>query len=108
MSSLSCLAFLESVADAVEGLDHFEIRLDHLELLAQPLDVAVDGAIVNIHLIVISRIHQSIAALDDTRSGRQRLENKKLRDRQGHRGIVPSAGMTLRIHLQPAAFENLG
>ena len=52
MSSLSRLAFLKSVADAVEGLDHFEIRLDHLELFAQPLDVAVDGAVVDVNPIV--------------------------------------------------------
>src|ERR1700729_915539 len=108
MSWLSRLAFLKSVADAVEGLDHFEIRLDHLELFAQPLDVAVDGAVVDIHLIVVSRIHQSVAALDYARPGRQRLQNKELRDRQGHRRIVPSASMALGIHLQSAALENLG
>jgi hypothetical protein len=71
----SRLLFLESVADAVQGLDHFKIRLDHLELFAQPLDVALDGAVVDIHLIVVSRIHQSVAALDYARPGRQRLQN---------------------------------
>src|SRR5579864_1989170 len=38
--------FLEAVADAVEGLDHLEILVDGLELLAQPLDVAVDGTVI--------------------------------------------------------------
>src|SRR5271170_1561757 len=66
----SRLPFLEAVADAVEGLDHFEIRLDHLELLPQPLDMAVDGAIIDVDLIVVSRVHESVAALDHPRPGR--------------------------------------
>src|SRR5262249_20826389 len=43
--------FLETVADAVERLDHVEVVIGRLELLAQPLDVAVDGAVVDVHLI---------------------------------------------------------
>src|SRR6478736_5162580 len=35
-------AFLEAVTDAIERLDHVEIVVGRLELLAQPLDVAVD------------------------------------------------------------------
>src|SRR3954449_4339048 len=58
--------FLEAVADAVEGFDHFEIVIHDLELLAQPLDVAVDGAIVDIDLIVIGSVHQRIAAFHDS------------------------------------------
>src|SRR5258708_10154666 len=50
--------FLEAVANAVKGFDHLEIVVDDLEFLAQPLDVAVDGAIVDIDLIVIGRVHQ--------------------------------------------------
>ena len=34
-----------------------------LELLAQPLDVAVDGAVVDIDLVVIGGVHQRVAAL---------------------------------------------
>src|SRR6266550_3285583 len=56
-------AFLETVADAVKRLDHVEIVIGSLELLAQPLDVAVDGAVVDIDLIVIGRIHQRVPAL---------------------------------------------
>src|SRR5438105_15595638 len=48
--------FLEAVADAVERLDHLELVVDHLELLAQPLDVAVDGAVVDIELVVLWRV----------------------------------------------------
>src|SRR6185437_16737001 len=60
---------LETIADAVQCLDHLEIVVDHLELLAQTLDVAVDGAIVDIDLIVIGRIHQRVAAFDDAGAG---------------------------------------
>src|ERR1700735_4301576 len=54
--------FLEAVADAVQGFDHLEIVVHDLELLAQPFDVAVDSAIVDIDLIVIGGIHQGVAA----------------------------------------------
>src|SRR6266540_2825285 len=54
--------FVEAVAHTVQGFDHLEIVVHDLELLAQPLDVAVDGAIVDIDLIVIGGVHQCIAA----------------------------------------------
>ena len=50
--------FLELIADAVECLDHFEIGFDRLEFLSQSLDVAVDGAVVDIDVIAIGRVHQ--------------------------------------------------
>src|SRR3954464_2378417 len=53
--------FLEAISDAIEGFDHLELVVDLLELLSQPLDVAVDRPVVDIHLIVIGRIHQGIA-----------------------------------------------
>src|SRR5436305_7151880 len=56
-------AFLEAVADAVERLDHVEVIVGLLELLAQALDVAVNGAVVDIDLVVIGRIHQRVAPL---------------------------------------------
>src|SRR5690606_32304271 len=43
----------ESVPDPVERLDHVEVVVDLLELLAQPLDMAVDGAIVHVDLIIV-------------------------------------------------------
>ena len=41
-----------------------------LNFLRRPLDVAVDRAVVDIGLIVVSRIHQRIAALDHARPAR--------------------------------------
>ncbi len=43
-----------AVADAVQRLDGVEIVGHDFELLAQPLDVAVDGAVIDIDLIVVS------------------------------------------------------
>src|SRR5216684_7398458 len=90
--------FLEAVADAVQGFDHLEIVVHDLELLAQPLDVAVDGAIVDIDLVVIGRVHQGVAAFHDAGAGGQRLQDQKFRHGQRHRLVLPGAGMTLRIH----------
>src|SRR3954451_11830701 len=63
--------FLEAVADAVKRLDHVEAVVCHLELLAQTFDVAVDGAVVDIDLIVIGRVHQRIAAFHDAGPARE-------------------------------------
>src|SRR3954449_3448524 len=73
-------AFLEAVADAVEGLDHVEGVVDDLELLAQALDVAVDGTVVDIDLVVIGRVHEGVAALDDARALGERLQDQELGD----------------------------
>src|SRR5215475_11318857 len=42
--------FLEAIPHAVERFDHLEIIVHDLEFLAQPFDVAVDGAVVDIDL----------------------------------------------------------
>src|SRR5262245_19917624 len=65
-------SLLKAVADAVERLDHVEIVVHLLELLAQPLDVAVDRPVIHVDLIVIGRVHEGIARLDDARSGGER------------------------------------
>src|SRR6478672_11809416 len=54
---------LEAIADAVQRFDHVEVVVDRLELLAQPLDVAVDGAVVDVDLVVVGSVHQCIPAL---------------------------------------------
>ena len=45
--------FFETIANAVKRLDHIELDVVFPELYAQPLDVAVDGPVVHILLIVI-------------------------------------------------------
>src|SRR5688500_16767362 len=56
--------FLEPIADTVESFDGFEVIVNLFELLAKTLDVAIDGAVVDIHLIVVGGVHQSIAAFN--------------------------------------------
>src|SRR5271163_3360499 len=87
--SRSRASFLKTIADAVQRLDHIEVVVACLELLAQPLDVAVDGAVVDIDLIVISRVHQGVAALHHAGAARQRVQDQKLGDGERHRLILP-------------------
>ena len=47
----------EAVTDAIECLNHVEGLIHRLQLPAQPLDVAVDGPLVNENLVVTSRVH---------------------------------------------------
>ena len=78
------------------------------ELLAHPLDVAVDGAVVDIDLIVVGRIHQVVAALHEAGPLGQRLQQQELGDRQLHRPAVPQAVVTRRVEGQLAALQRLG
>jgi hypothetical protein len=55
--------FLEKIADAVKRLDHIELDVARLELPPQPLDVRIDSSVIHVHLSVIGRIHQFVAAL---------------------------------------------
>src|SRR5882757_6326244 len=64
-----------AVSDAIQRLDLGELAVDHLELLAQPLDVAVDRPVVDIDVLAIGRVHQLVATLDVTLAGRQRFED---------------------------------
>jgi hypothetical protein len=95
------------LSHSVQRFDHVEIVVGLLELLAQPLDVAVDGAVVDIDLVVIGRIHQRIPALDHARARRQRLQDQELGDGERHRLVLPRAGMAFRVHPQEPAFEHL-
>src|SRR3954464_1946535 len=102
------LHLLEPIADAIERFDHVEVVVGPLELLAQALDVAVDGAVVDVDLVVVGGIHQRIAALDHAGPARERLQDKELGDRQRDRLVLPRAGMALRVHAQQAALQHLG
>src|SRR3546814_8915241 len=65
LSDRSSLFLRETVADAIEGFYRLETGVHHPKLLAQPLDVAVDRPIVNIHVILIGSIHQLVAELHE-------------------------------------------
>src|SRR5712691_4064463 len=100
--------FLEPIADTVKRFDHVEVVVGALELLAQPLDVAVDGAVVDIDLVVVGGVHQGVAALDHAGAARERLQDEELGDRERDRLVLPRAGVALGIHAQEPALEHLG
>ncbi len=65
------LAIAVAISDAIERLDLGEFAVDDLELLAQPLDVAVDRAVVDIDVLAIGGVHQLVAAFDMALARRQ-------------------------------------
>src|SRR5689334_21664598 len=84
-------AFAVAVADAVEGFDSVKLRVDLSELLAHALDVAVDGAVVDVDLVVVGGVHQVVAALHEAGPLGQRLQQQELGHGQLHRPAVPQA-----------------
>ena len=70
--------------------------------------MAVDGAIVDIDLVVIGRIHQGIAALDHARALGEGMQDEELGDGEHHGLALPGAGMAFGIHAQQATFQDLG
>src|SRR3989344_9370914 len=66
----------ETVAGAIQGIDSGKFGIDLAELAPQPLDMAVDGAVVDIDIVLIGRGHQLVAALDDTGPRSQRLQDQ--------------------------------
>src|SRR5579884_2235775 len=71
-----------SIADAIERFDLRELAVDRLEFLAEPLDVAVDRAVIDVNVLAIGRVHQLVAVLDVTRPLRQRFEDQEFGDGQ--------------------------
>jgi hypothetical protein len=65
----------KAIANSVERLNHIERRVNRPKLSAQSFDMAVDGTVIDIDLIVVGGIHERIAAFDHPRSAHQRLKN---------------------------------
>src|SRR5262249_20662395 len=101
------MSFLKTITDAIKRLNHLKIVVNHLEFLAQPLDVAVDRAVVDINLVIICGVHQRVAALDHARTSRERLQDEKFGDRESDGLALPRAGMSFGIHAQLAALQHL-
>src|SRR5829696_4622103 len=84
LSSRSFSSFLgKAVAYAVERLDRLEGGVHRSELTPQPLDVAVDGPVVDIDVVLISHVHQLVARLYHARPLGERLEDHELGHGQG-------------------------
>src|SRR5262245_33082678 len=101
------ISFLETIADAIQRFDHLEIVVNDLEFLAQALDVAVDGAVIHVDLVVIGRVHQRVAALNHAGPGGERLKDKELGDGQRYGFALPGAGVALGGPTAQAGVEAL-
>src|SRR5579871_3108657 len=96
-----------TVTDAIERFDRVELRVHLAEFAPHALDVAVDGAVVDVNLIVVSGVHQVIPALHETRALRQRLQQQKFGDRQLDRLAVPQAVVPRRVQREASAADRL-
>src|SRR3982750_737819 len=77
---------VESISEAIEGLDCIELGVDGAELAGDPLDVAVDGAVVDISVVAIGHIEQLVTRFHNSRALRQRFEDQELGD--GERDVL--------------------
>src|SRR5678816_1071533 len=75
--SASSLLVVESVSDAIKGLDRIEFRVGCAEFPADPLDVAVDRPVVDVDILVIGDVEQLVARLDHSGALGERLEDQE-------------------------------
>src|SRR3954464_14207365 len=107
----SCRSLLaKTVSDPIEGFDRTELAVDCAKLAAHALDVAVDGAIVDIDVVLIGDVHQLVARFDHAGPLGERLQDQEFGHRQSHIVAVPADPMPRRIHDQAAArdFRSFG
>src|SRR5512146_2941958 len=94
---------VESISDAIEGLDCIEFGVGGAELAPDSLDVTVDGAVVDINIVTIRNIEQLIASFDDAGTLGQRFQDQELGHREADVLTVPAHLVAGRVHHQPAA-----
>src|SRR6185295_17220702 len=100
-------ALVVAVADAIERFDRVEVAVDVAEFLAEPLDVRVDGSIVDIDLIIIGRVHQLVAAFHVTGALGERLEDEEFRHREPDWFALPGTGVTVGIERKLSPHDRL-
>src|SRR5690348_8869845 len=86
-----------AVADAVDRFDLRELWIDGFKLVAQPLDAAIDGAIVDIAVLAISGVHQLVAGFDETGPHDQAFEKQELGDGEIDVPSLPHELMPRRV-----------
>ena len=59
----------------MQRINHVESVVHQLEFLAHALDVTIDCTIIDLNLIVVSGVHQGVAALDHTGKRGKRLKD---------------------------------
>src|SRR3954464_11900269 len=72
--------FSKAVSDPVKRLDPLEGEIGGAELASQPLDVAVDRAVVDIDVFLIGDVHQLVPRLHHAGPLGQRFEDHELGD----------------------------
>mmetsp|Transcript_20415 Transcript_20415/g.37924 ORF Transcript_20415/g.37924 Transcript_20415/m.37924 type:complete len:208 (+) Transcript_20415:200-823(+) len=102
------LFFIIAVADPIKGLDRREICISTAHLLAQSLDMTVDGPVIHIDLIIVGHIHQLVTAFDKSGALGQRLQQQEFGHGQGYILTFPTDRMAQRIHPQLPALHHLG
>src|SRR5690606_4645291 len=106
-SRLSALVS-KTVSGTIKGRDRIEIGVDLAKFAAQTLDMAVDGAIVDIDIVLIGRIHQLVATAYDSRAAGKRFESQEFGDGERYILAVPRHLVPRRVHRQPPARNRLG
>src|SRR6266850_4072745 len=93
---------LVSIAHPVNRIDPVELRIGRLELLADPLDVAVDGALADVVVVRVALARELPARLDVAGMSDQRLEHEELGDGEVDRRAFPADDEALRVELERA------
>ena len=91
------LTQIVSVPDPIKGFYLCEILVSFSEFSTKALDVAIDGAVVNIDILAVRRVDQLITVLDVTRVSRQRLDDKEFGYRQIDLITFPGAKVAGRV-----------
>src|SRR5579883_291910 len=100
------LVIAVAISNAIESFYLDEVIVDGLELFAQPLDVAVDRAVIDIDVLAIGAVHQLIAALDVARAQGERLQDEKFGHRQIDIHAPPTALVAGGIEQEIAALDH--
>src|SRR6185437_7690784 len=95
-----------AIAHPIEGFDLAEGLIDRLELLAQALDVAVDGPVIDVDMLAIGAVHELVAALDVSGAKRERFKDQEFGDGQIDIGAMPGALMARRVEHEIAALDH--
>jgi hypothetical protein len=72
--------FLQAIAQPINRLDHIKGFVRLLEFSAQALDMTINSTIIDINIILISGIHQTVAVLEYSLTRNQGLQNQKFGD----------------------------
>src|SRR5206468_8932217 len=82
-----------------------EVRIDGPELAPDALDVAIDGAVVDIDIVAIGDVEQLVAGFYNTRPLGECFEYHELGHRQANHAAIPQHLVTGRVHDEVTSFE---